>query len=307
MTASSRIGTRQSPLALWQSESVAASIRAARPDMDVELVRISTKGDKILDVPLAKIGGKGLFTKEIEAELMSGAIDIAVHSLKDMPTELPPGLCLAALTAREDPRDAFVSERYASLDELPRGARVGTSSLRRRAQLLAARGDLEIADLRGNVGTRLSKLDAGEFDAIILAAAGLKRLGLESRIRETIPPDVCLPASCQGVMAVECRESDASTRELLSAIDDASSRASSSAERAFLAEVGGGCQVPVGAYAEVLGGTVRVRAVIASLDGSRIIRRETSAAADDASAAGRELAREMLGCGGRDILKEIGI
>lgn len=299
------IGTRQSPLALIQSESVARSIIASS-GVDVRLERITTKGDKMLDVPLAKIGGKGLFTKEIETRLLDREIDIAVHSLKDMPTELPDGLTIGALTEREEPRDAFVSEKFARFEDVPSGAVIGTSSLRRRAQILAARPDVTVRDLRGNVGTRLAKLDAGEFDAIILAAAGLKRLEMDGRIREMLSIEISLPASCQGVMAVECRADDERILQMLRAIDDRTSRATSSAERAFLAEVGGGCQVPVGAFAKLCGEKVRLRAMIASLDGSKMIKRETSSAVDDAPSAARELAREMMADGGREILEEIG-
>lgn len=299
------IGTRQSPLALIQSESVARSIIASS-GVDVWLEQITTKGDKMLDVPLAKIGGKGLFTKEIETRLLDREIDIAVHSLKDMPTELPDGLTIGALTEREEPRDAFVSEKFARFEDVPSGAVIGTSSLRRRAQILAARPDVTVRDLRGNVGTRLAKLDAGEFDAIILAAAGLKRLEMYGRIREMLSIEISLPASCQGVMAVECRSDDERILQMLRAIDDRTSRATSSAERAFLAEVGGGCQVPVGAFAELHGEEVRLRALISSLDGSKMIKRETSSAVDDAPSAARELAREMMADGGREILEEIG-
>lgn len=299
------IGTRQSPLALIQSESVARSIIASS-GVDVRLEQITTKGDKMLDVPLAKIGGKGLFTKEIETRLLDREIDIAVHSLKDMPTELPDGLTIGALTEREEPRDAFVSEKFARFEDVPSGAVIGTSSLRRRAQILAARPDVTVRDLRGNVGTRLAKLDAGEFDAIILAAAGLKRLEMYGRIREMLSIEISLPASCQGVMAVECRSDDERILQMLRAIDDRTSRATSSAERAFLSEVGGGCQVPVGAFAELHGEEVRLRALISSLDGSKMIKRETSSAVDDAPSAARELAREMMADGGREILEEIG-
>lgn len=301
------IGTRQSLLALWQSRHIAALLRERYPQCEVVLQKIVTKGDRILDVPLAKIGGKGLFTKEIESELLAGGIDLAVHSLKDMPTELPQGLCLTAITQRANVGDAFVSNKYASLAELPAGAVLGTSSLRRRAQLLAVRPDLKITDLRGNVDTRLRKLDEGQMDAVILAAAGLERLGYGDRIREILPPSVCLPAVGQGALAVECREDDAETRAMLDFLNDKAARQATAAERAFLGLVEGGCQVPIGVYAQVQDEAISIEAIIASLDGGRLLRQQISGAAADGPELAAELGRRMLAAGGAEILREIGI
>lgn len=305
MKAKLKIGTRQSLLALWQSNHIAACLRRQYPECEIELKKIVTKGDKILDVPLAKIGGKGLFTKEIEEELLSGEIDLAVHSLKDMPTVLPEGLCLTAITTRANVGDAFVSNKYASFAELPLGAVVGTSSLRRRAQLLAARPDLNIRDLRGNVDTRLRKLDEGLYDAIILAAAGLERLGHADRIKSLIPASVCLPAVGQGALAIECRANDQETRAMLDFLNDLPTRQATSAERAFLGLVEGGCQVPIGVHADVEGDKIRVEAIIAALDGSTVLRDTITGSADDAVSLGQELGRKMLANGGQEILAAI--
>ena len=269
---------------------------------------MTTKGDRILDAPLAKIGGKGLFTKELEQAMLAGEIDLAVHSLKDMPTEVPAGLVIGAVTERLDAGDAFVSVRYRSMEELPQRARVGTSSLRRRAQLLAVRPDLTILDLRGNVNTRLAKLDAGEFDAIVLAAAGLKRLGLGERIRTTLPRAMILPAVGQGALAIECRANDERIMDLIDFLHDPQMTAAATAERAFLRRVEGGCQIPVGVYAEVGEGNVlHVEAMIASVDGMRVCRSRSMGDVDAAEKIGVALAEELLDAGGRDILKEIGI
>ena len=302
------IGTRASKLALWQAEYIAGEIEKQHPACHVELKTMTTKGDRILDAPLAKIGGKGLFTKELEQAMLAGEIDLAVHSLKDMPTEVPEGLVIGAITARLDPGDAFVSVRYKAIEELPQGARVGTSSLRRRAQLLAVRPDLTILDLRGNVNTRLAKLDAGEFDAIVLAAAGLKRLGLGERIRTILPRAMILPAVGQGALAVECRADDLRIRECIDFLRDPHMTAAATAERAFLRRVEGGCQIPVGVYAEVgADNMLHVEAMIASVDGMRVCRSRTMGAIASAEALGISLAEELLDVGGRDILKEIGI
>ena len=302
------IGTRASKLALWQAEYVAAEIEKHHPAVRVELRKITTKGDRILDAPLAKIGGKGLFTKELEQAMLAGEIDLAVHSLKDMPTEVPAGLVIGAITERLDAGDAFVSVHYRSMEELPQGARVGTSSLRRRAQLLAVRPDLTILDLRGNVNTRLAKLDAGEFDAIVLAAAGLKRLGLGDRIRTILPRAMILPAVGQGALAIECRADDLRILGLIDFLRDSQMTAAAAAERAFLRRVEGGCQIPVGVYAEVGEGNVlHVEAMIASVDGMRVCRSRSMGAVDAAEKIGVALAEELLDAGGRDILKEIGI
>lgn len=287
---------------------MAEAIKKEHPSYCVELRELTTKGDRILDAPLAKIGGKGLFTKELEQAMLDGAVDLAVHSLKDMPTEVPDGLVIGAITTRLDPGDAFVSAHYAAVEDLPVGARVGTSSLRRRAQLLAVRPDLTICDLRGNVNTRLAKLDAGEFDAIVLAAAGLKRLGFERRIRSILPRSVMLPAVGQGALAIECRAGDAAILSAIEFLRDAGMTTAAQAERAFLRRVEGGCQIPVGVYAEVdADGQISIDAMISSVDGQRICRSDAQGAGEQAEALGTALAEELLDAGGREILKEIGI
>ena len=301
------IGTRASKLARWQADYIESRLSEKYPELRVEQKLVSTKGDRILDVPLAKIGGKGLFTKELEEAMLGGEIDIAVHSLKDMPTAVPEGLVITAITKRLDPGDALVSNRYPSLDALPEGARVGTSSLRRRAQLLAARPDLLLADLRGTVNTRLRKLDEGEYDAIVLAVAGLKRLGFEDRITEVLPRRMILPAVGQGALAVEARAEDSETRSLLAFLQDDRTARCAEAERAFLASVEGGCQAPVGVYAEPTTEGLSVEAVIASLDGKRCFRDKVLGPAEDAAALGRRLATAVLDAGGLDILHELGL
>ena len=281
---------------------------------------MTTKGDKILNAPLAKIGGKGLFTKELETAMLAGEIDIAVHSLKDMPVVVPEGLVITAVTERADAGDALVSQRYGSFGALPEGAKVGTSSLRRRAQLLHARPDLQIVDLRGNVNTRLRKLEEENFDGIILACAGLKRLGFGGRIRQVLPQSLCLPAVGQGALAIESRIDDRETRELLSFLDDGITRACTAAERGFLATVEGGCQVPMGVYAQPVDNAeiledahtgkaeaIRVEAVIASLDGRKLFRDSVEGAADEAENLGISLANKLLDMGGREILRSLGI
>ena len=294
-----KIGTRQSKLALWQSLHVADRLKKSHPELEIELVKIVTKGDKVLDAPLAKIGGKGLFTKELERALLDGSIDIAVHSLKDLPTVLPAGLIIGAVTQRAETKDALVSEKYASLKALPFGAKVGTSSLRRRAQLLALRPDLNVVDVRGNVDTRLQKVSDGHLDALILAAAGLQRLGYEKKIKEILPYDLMLPAVGQGALAAECRAADEETLELLAL--------ATAAERAFLALIGGGCQVPVGVHASLIGEKIILTALIASLDGKKAIKRKTEGAALCGKELAEKLAEEMLSAGGRDILRETGL
>jgi hydroxymethylbilane synthase len=296
------IGTRASKLALWQANHIAQRLRERHPDLEVVLNNIVTTGDKILDVPLAQIGGKGLFTKELENAMLSGEIDLAVHSLKDMPTQLPKGLILSAITARIDCGDAFVSRRYNSLDELPLGAKVGTSSLRRRAQLLKYRSDLTIEDLRGNIDTRLRKLEEGAYDAIILAVAGLKRLGWEGHIRQILPREICLPAVGQGALALESRSDDGETLALIEFLNDEDTRVAAMAERAYLEAVEGGCQVPIGVYAEVNEAKLHIEAAILSVDGRRHIRESANGRSCDADRLGRELARRMLDGGGREIL-----
>lgn len=302
------VGTRSSQLALWQADFVIGELQKKYPDLTIEKRLMTTKGDKILNAPLAKIGGKGLFTKELEVAMLEGEIDIAVHSLKDMPVVVPEGLIITAITKRADAGDALVSERYNSLAELPQGAKVGTSSLRRKAQLLHARPDLHIEDLRGNVNTRLKKLHDENFDAAILACAGLKRLGFEDRIREVLPKSMCLPAVGQGALAIEARESDAETRDLLEFLNDTGTRACTEAERGFLATVEGGCQVPVGVYAvPAEDDRLKVEAIIASLDGKTLLRDSVEGSATEARELGISLANKLLDMGGREILRSIGI
>ncbi len=299
------IGTRQSLLALWQSNYIADCLRAKYTSCQVDLHKFVTKGDKILDVPLAKIGGKGLFTKELELALLEGKIDLAVHSLKDMPTQLPEGLTLAVITERANPQDALVSNTYTSFAQLPQGAVVGSSSLRRKAQLLAARPDLVIKDLRGNVDTRLRKLDDGEYDAIILAAAGLMRLGYEDRIKEILPMEVCLPAVGQGALAIECRADDVETLEMLAFLNDVPTAQATSGERAFLGLVEGGCQVPMGVHGIVTDGIIELQGVIASLDGKRVLKDSITGSAENSVELGKTLGKQMLAAGGEDILADI--
>ncbi len=301
------IGTRSSKLALWQAEHIAACLKKQYPDITVELKHVMTTGDKILDTPLAKIGGKGLFTKELETEMLAGDIDFAVHSLKDMPTQIPEGLCLAVITKRFDSGDALVSPKYKTLNALPQGAKVGTSSLRRKAQLLHVRPDLDICDLRGNVNTRLKKLETENFAAIVLAAAGLKRLGLADLITDIILPEICLPAVGQGALAIEARANDGEILEILAFLNDAESVQNSTAERAFLAAVEGGCQVPVGVYAETKENQLHVEAVIASVDGKRLLRDSITGSGVDADKLGSALAKRLLDAGGRQIMQELGL
>ncbi|VBB08835.1 porphobilinogen deaminase [Lucifera butyrica] len=298
------VGTRGSKLALWQANHIASRLRAEYPGMEVELKHIVTTGDKIRDVPLAKIGGKGLFTKELERAMLAGDIDLAVHSLKDMPTELPPGLVLAAVTERENPLDALISPRYGTIDNLPHGAQVGTSSLRRRAQLLHYRPDLRLHDLRGNIDTRLNKLAAGELDAVVLAVAGLRRLGWEDKITHQLPVSICVPAVGQGALALEARSDDRQVLDILTALNHRPTYRAAVAERAYLAVVEGGCQVPVGVYGLIQNENLILEAVILSPDGSRVVRDLLEGSAQQAAALGERLARNMLAAGGRDILRE---
>ena len=302
------IGTRSSKLALWQAEYVKSRLEEKYPALTVELKLMTTKGDKILDAPLAKIGGKGLFTKELETDMLTGGIDLAVHSLKDMPTEVPDGLVISAITKRFDPGDAVVSPEYQRFDALPLGAKVGTSSLRRKAQLLHVRPDLNICDLRGNVNTRLQKLADEDFDAIILAVAGLKRLGFGERITDVLPKSIVLPAVGQGAMAIETRADDAEIRALIDFLNDDETVRCATAERAFLGRVEGGCQVPVGVYATPAeAGQLQVEAVIASLDGSKLYRDKITGQAADAESLGRQLADMLLAKGGLEIMHELGL
>ncbi|EHE0026020.1 hydroxymethylbilane synthase [Vibrio cholerae] len=300
-----RIATRQSPLALWQANYVKDALMAAHPGMQVELVTMVTRGDVILDTPLAKVGGKGLFVKELEIAMLEGRADLAVHSMKDVPVDFPDGLGLVTICEREDPRDAFVSNTYAKIEDLPSGAIVGTCSLRRQCQLKAARPDLVIKELRGNVGTRLSKLDAGEYDAIILAAAGLKRLELESRIRSFIEPEQSLPAVGQGAVGIECRVDDQRVRALLAPLNHADTADRVRCERAMNLTLQGGCQVPIGSYALLEGNTIWLRALVGEPDGSQIVRGEIRGPRTQAEQLGITLAEQLLSQGAKEILERL--
>lgn len=328
-----RIGSRGSQLALWQANHISALLRARGHEVEIEIIH--TTGDKITDVPLAMVGakgglGKGIFTKEIEEALAAGRVDLAVHSLKDLPTELPPGFELAAITEREDPRDAFCSVRFSSFQELPRGARVGTSSLRRQAQLKAVRPDLDIHPLRGNVDTRLRKLEQGEYDAIILAAAGLKRLGRTELIKQIIPAEIMCPAAGQGALGIEIREGDTATRAHLEFLNDPAARAATTCERALLNSLGGGCQVPIGAFAEIrmpgdlkgrdfsradssiqsqaalaAGAHLHLDAIVADPDGSKVLRESRDGNANDPEKLGNDVGQTLLSRGGDEILEAV--
>lgn len=289
-----RIATRKSALALWQAEHVAAELRAAHPGLVVELVPMSTRGDEILDKPLATIGGKGLFLKELEVAMLEGRADLAVHSLKDVPAELEPGFTLPAILPRADAADAFVSNDYADLAALPLGARVGTSSLRRQAQLRAARPDLTLLDLRGNVGTRLSKLDAGHYDAILLACAGLERLGLASRIRSLLTAPDWLPAPGQAAIAIEARSDQPAVLDLLSALDDAQTRLAVTAERSMNHALGGSCTVPVGAWCTVTERGLHLRGMVGDVSSGRLLLAEAQADGDQAEALGKRVAEALF-------------
>jgi hydroxymethylbilane synthase len=300
------VGTRGSNLALWQTYHVAERLGAVRPDLEIEVRTIQTRGDLVRDRALSQVGGKGLFVKEIENALSSGEIDLAVHSLKDMPTEQPQGLALGAVLERADPHDALVlSSGSGDLSSLPRRARVGTSSLRRRAQLLAARPDLQVLDLRGNVDTRLRKLRDGQYDAVVLAVAGLVRLGHADAIGQALPVDLMLPAVGQGALCVEVRGDDEATQRLISPMDHPPTRWATIAERAFLRRLEGGCQVPIGAFAEMDDGQLCLRGLVAALDGSRLVRDEIRGLAEQAEILGTELAEKLLAAGGEEILEEV--
>jgi len=300
-----RIGTRGSALALWQSRHVAARIAALPGAPAVELVIIKTEGDKITDVPLSRVAGRAFFTKEIEEALVAREIDLAVHSLKDLATELPAGLALGAVLEREDPRDVLLAPEPTSLDQLPRGARIGTSSLRRRALLARARPDLELAELRGNVPTRIERMLEGRYDAIVLAAAGVRRLGLVEHLRETLGLDRFLPAVAQGAMAIQVREGDRSTLDWVRPLDHAPTRAATAAERALLAELEGGCQIPVGALAELAEGRLLLRGEVCSLDGRETVAGWSDGRVAEAERIGRELAHRLLEQGAGAILSAI--
>lgn len=300
-----KIATRQSPLALWQANYVKDRLQQLYPDLTIELVPMVTKGDVILDSPLAKIGGKGLFVKELENALLNKEADIAVHSMKDVPMQFPEGLGLAVICQREDPRDAFVSHSYRTFAELPQGAVVGTSSLRRQCQLKALRPDLDIRSLRGNVGTRLSKLDNGDYDAIILASAGLIRLGLADRIASFIDVEQSLPAAGQGAVGIECRTDDVQVQALLTPLADAETTYCVRAERAMNNHLQGGCQVPIGGYAVLQQGQLYLRALVGDIDGSRIIRAEGKSAVENAEVLGVQIAEQLLAQGADKILQAI--
>lgn len=296
-----RIGSRGSQLALWQANHITALLRERGHEVELEIIK--TTGDKITEVALSKVGTKGMFTKEIEEALAERRVDLAVHSLKDLPTELAPGFEIAAITQRENPRDVFCSCKYASIDELPRGARVGTSSLRRQAQLKAIRPDVEIHSLRGNVDTRLCKLEAGEYDAIILAAAGLNRLGKTELVRQVIPAEIMCPAAGQGALGIEIRAGDSEIRRHLAFLDDAAARATTTCERALLNKLGGGCQVPIGAFAEMRNGHLHLEGIVAHPDGGTVLREARDG--DDPVSLGEGVGETLLRRGGDTILDEV--
>ena len=296
-----RIGSRGSQLALWQANHISALLRERGHQVEIEIIK--TTGDKITDVALAKVGTKGMFTKEIEEALAAGRVDLAVHSLKDLPTEVPPDFEIAAITQRENPRDVLVSKKHASIKELPQRARVGTSSLRRQAQLKALRPDLEIYPLRGNVDTRLRKLEAGDYEAIILAAAGVNRLGLTALVKQIIPAEIMCPAAGQGALGIEIRKGDEAIRQHLSFLDDSAARQTTTAERALLNKLGGGCQVPIGAFAELRAKEIHLEGVVAHPDGSLVLRESRDG--NDPELLGNEVGESLLSRGGNAILQEV--
>ena len=296
-----RIGSRGSQLALWQTNHISALLRERGHQVEIEIIK--TTGDKITDVALAKVGTKGMFTKEIEEALAAGRVDLAVHSLKDLPTEVPPDFEIAAITQRENPRDVLVSKKHASIKELPQRARVGTSSLRRQAQLKALRPDLEIYPLRGNVDTRLRKLEAGDYEAIILAAAGVNRLGLTALVKQVIPAEIMCPAAGQGALGIEIRKGDEAIRQHLSFLDDSAARQTTTAERALLNKLGGGCQVPIGAFAELRAKEIHLEGVVAHPDGSLVLRESRDG--NDPELLGNEVGESLLSRGGDAILQEV--
>ena len=300
-----RIATRKSPLALWQANFVRQSLEKIHKDLQVELVPMTTKGDKILDSPLAKIGGKGLFVKELEMSLLKNTADVAVHSMKDVPMEFPEGLQLAGICKREDPTDALVSNKFCNLGDMPKGATIGTSSLRRQCQLKHIRPDLHIADLRGNVGTRLLKLDKGNYDAIVLASAGLIRLNQNSRISSRLDPKDCLPAAGQGAVGIESRADDKETQKIISTIHDFATASCVLAERAVNQRLQGSCQVPIASYAEFYKNEIRLRALVGRLDGTHIVRSEHADDCDSARELGLRVADDLLKKGAGNILDEL--
>ena len=300
-----RIATRKSPLALWQANHVRDALRARHPDLAVELVTMTTQGDKILDTPLAKVGGKGLFVKELETGMLEGRADLAVHSMKDVPVEFPEGLGLAAVLPREDPRDALISNEYSSIETLPEGARVGTSSLRRQCQLRRLRPDLKVLDLRGNVNTRLAKLDKGDYDAILLAAAGVRRMGWEQRITELLAPEQFIPAIGQVAIGIEIRLDDARVRSLVEELNDGQTATRIRAERALNEALQGGCQVPIAGYSEISHGVIVLRALVGRPDGSEMVQGVISGRPEDAVELGRVLAEDLLSRGAKQILEAL--
>jgi len=297
-----RIATRKSPLALWQANFVKDALLAEHSDLEVELVPLTTKGDKILEVPLAKVGGKGLFIKELERAMLDNEADIAVHSMKDVPMDFPAGLGLAVICEREDPSDAFVSNNYSSLSELPDGAKLGTSSFRRQCQLSSIRPELNVCDLRGNVGTRLGKLDNGEYDAIILASAGLIRLEMGKRIKQRLPFDQCLPAGGQGAVGIECRTEDIDTLKLIDCLHHQDTAARVLAERAVNAKLQGGCQVPIASFAEIEDEELHLRALVGTVDGTQVIRSEMKGSCHNAEQLGLLVAEDLMEMGAAEIL-----
>ena len=300
-----RIATRKSKLALWQAQYAADCLARARPSLEIEMVPLSTRGDQRTDVPLAEIGGKGLFIKELERALLEDRADIAVHSMKDLPAQLPEDLCIASVLPRHDPRDAFLSDNYSQPEEMPRGAVLGTSSLRRQCLMRHARPDLETRFLRGNVQTRLRRLDDGDYDAIVLAASGLDRMDLAKRIRTRLSPEVSLPSVGQGTIGIECREDLPDLRALLGEVEDAETAVRTAAERAFNARLQGSCSTPIAAYAELHGERIHLRGLVGLPDGSRLVQGEREGLQADAVELGDDLGREILARGGREILAQI--
>jgi hydroxymethylbilane synthase len=300
-----RIGTRGSQLALYQANWVKERVMEVHPNLKVTLIKIKTTGDKIQDAPLAKIGGKGLFVKEIEEALIQKRIDLAVHSIKDVPIEFPKGLHLSVITKREDPRDVFISKDGRTLKELPQGAKIGTSSLRRQAQLLHFRNDFELIPLRGNLDTRLKKIKTMNLDGIVLALAGIKRLGLEEKITETIPTEISLPAIGQGALGIETRMDDKEVEDLIRFLNDQDSSIAVSAERAFLKKLEGGCQVPIAAYASIVGSILRIDGLVGTIDGKRLVTHHIEGPTEEAEALGTKLAEVLLNKGAREVLNEV--
>ena len=305
MSSELRIGTRGSPLALYQANWVKDQLIRTHRDLKVSLTKVKTTGDRIQDAPLAKIGGKGLFVKEIEEALLQKRVDLAVHSIKDVPTEFPRGLHLSAITKREDPRDVFISRDHRRLRDLPKGAKIGTSSLRRQAQILCFRNDYEMIALRGNLDTRLKKLGTMGLDGIVLAFAGVKRLGLEDKISEILSPEVSLPAIGQGALGIETREGDDAVEKRIRFLNDPSTAVAVSAERAFLKRLEGGCQVPIAAFGQIQGTTLRLEGLVGTIDGRRVIRHSVEGPMDKAESLGIELAELLLNRGGKEILDEV--